>query len=205
MREVLQANQVGFQQSTILKTLELEPGRFLVVSSHRAENVDIPARLDSLLALLNRLAEQYAIPIVVSTHPRTRQRLETCSHQMHALIRFLKPFGFHDYIRLQQEAFCTLSDSGTISEEASILGFPAVTMRTAMERPEAMDSGHIVLTGLDNETILNSIAFVTSRRDIDGRHRIADEYDVANTSTRVVKLILGTCRLGHLWDGIVAA
>ena len=120
-------------------------------------------------------------------------------------VRFLKPFGFHDYIRLQTEAFCALSDSGTISEEASILGFPAVTMRNAMERPEAIDSGHIVLTGLDTRTILNAVEFVTSHRNAARQHSIAAEYEVSNTSHRVVKLILGTCKLGHVWDGIQAA
>jgi UDP-N-acetylglucosamine 2-epimerase (non-hydrolysing) len=106
---------------------------------------------------------------------------------------------------LQQEAFCTLSDSGTISEESSILGFPAVTMRNAMERPEAMDSGHIMLTGMDIDTVMQSIKFVTESKAHDREQPIADEYNVRNTSHRVLKLLLGTAKLGHLWDGIVAA
>ena len=120
-------------------------------------------------------------------------------------IRFLKPFGYHDYVKLQLDAFCTVSDSGTISEESSILGFPAVTTRTAIERPEAMDSGHIVLTGLDVDTVVESVRFVTQNRDHAARQPIAAEYEVTNVSHRVVKLILGTAKLGHLWDGIVAA
>ena len=205
MREVLDANANHFRSSTILEQLKVQPGKYLLVSAHRADNVDVPERLDLLLDLLDQLANRYELPIVVSTHPRTRQRLDATQHASHPLIRFLKPFGFHDYIRLQQDAFCTLSDSGTISEEASILGFPAVTMRTAIERPEAMDSGHIVLTGLDVMTIMNAVEFVTSHREYDRDHRIPEEYDVRNTSHRVVKLILGTCKLGQLWDGVIAA
>jgi UDP-N-acetyl-L-fucosamine synthase len=205
MREVLDANADHFRKSTILTQLDVQPGKFLLVSAHRADNVDVPERLDILLELLDQLSQRYQLPIVVSTHPRTRQRLDATKHASHPLVRFLKPFGFHDYIRLQQDAFCTLSDSGTISEEASILGFPAVTMRTAIERPEAMDSGHIVLTGLNVETILNAVEFVTSHSDYDREHQIPEEYDVRNTSHRVVKLILGTCKLGHLWDGVIAA
>jgi UDP-N-acetylglucosamine 2-epimerase (non-hydrolysing) len=123
----------------------------------------------------------------------------------HKGIQFLPPFGYHDYVRLQMEAYCTLSDSGTISEESSILGFPAVTMRTAMERPEAMDSGHIVLTGRDPATIMQSVELVVQSAAHDRRQPIAKEYEVTNTSYRVLKLILGTAKLGHLWDGIVAA
>lgn len=205
MREVLEANRSHFQNSTILEQLKISRDQYLLVSMHRADNVDVPERLDALLELLDKLAERYGLPVIVSTHPRTRQRLDTTQRSSHPLVRFLKPFGFHDYIRLQQDAFCTLSDSGTISEEASILGFPAVTMRMAIERPEAMDSGHIVLTGLNVETILNAVEFVTSHREYDREHRIPEEYEVRNTSHRVVKLILGTCKLGHIWDGVIAA
>jgi UDP-N-acetylglucosamine 2-epimerase len=185
--------------------LEIERRRFLLVSMHRAENVDIKPHLTRLLHVLNRLCQEFDMPVIVSTHPRTKQRLESAGVTANPLIRFLPPFGYHDYLRLQMDAFCTLSDSGTISEESSILGFPAVTMRTSMERPEAMDSGHIVLTGHDSDTILRSVRFVTNSQDHDRRQPIAEEYDVRNTSHRVVKLILGTAKLGHLWDGIVAA
>ncbi|MCA9187153.1 MAG: UDP-N-acetylglucosamine 2-epimerase (non-hydrolyzing) [Pirellulaceae bacterium] len=205
MREVLDANRAGIGKSNVLKRLNVSPGQFLLVSMHRAENVDIPDHLTALLKVINTLCQKYGYPVIVSTHPRTRQRLEGLDFPTDPLVQFLKPFGYHDYVRLQMEAFCTLSDSGTISEESSILGFPAVTMRTAMERPEAMDSGHIVLTGHDAGTILQSIEFVTRNRDHDRLHPIAREYEVGNTSHRVVKLILGTSKLGHLWDGIVAA
>lgn len=205
MREVLEKNRPGFEASDVLQRLEIEPRQFFLASMHRAENVDISSRLTQLLTGMGRLCEQYGLPVIVSTHPRTKQRLESAHIPTHPMIRFLPPFGYHDYVRLQMEARCTLSDSGTISEESSILGFPAVTMRTSMERPEAMDSGHIVMTGLDPDTILQSVRFVTESQDHDRRQPIAEEYDVRNTSHRVVKLILGTAKLGHLWDGIVAA
>jgi UDP-N-acetylglucosamine 2-epimerase (non-hydrolysing) len=204
MREVLDANQAGIAASDVLQRLQLERGRYFVVSMHRAENVDDKARLLRLLDTLNRLSSSYEWPVIVSTHPRTRQRLESLDFECHANVRFLAPFGYFDYLRLQSDSYCTLSDSGTISEESAILGFPAVTVRTAMERPEAMDSGHMVLTGLDPDTILRAIQFVTANSSMDRQQPIAAEYEIRNTSTRVVKLILGTAKLSHAWDGIIA-
>jgi UDP-N-acetyl-L-fucosamine synthase len=204
MREVLDANRGGIAASEVLARLQLERGRYFVVSMHRAENVDVKSRLLQTLETLNRLGADYAWPVIVSTHPRTRQRLESLDFERNPNVRFLPPFGYYDYLRLQTDSFCTLSDSGTISEECAILGFPAVTLRAAMERPEAMDSGHIVLTGLDPDTIRRAIRFVTVHRESDRQQPIANEYEVRNTSTRVVKLILGTARLSHAWDGIVA-
>jgi UDP-N-acetylglucosamine 2-epimerase len=205
MREVLDANRAGIAASDVLDRLDLEPEKFFVVSMHRAENVDIRPRLTQLLDALNLLSREYGWPVIVSTHPRTRQRLEAIGMESSASVRFLPPFGYHDYLRLQTSAFCTLSDSGTISEESSILGFPAVTMRSAMERPEAMDTGHIVLTGLDADTIVRAVRLVTDSRDADRQQPIAEEYQISNTSLRVVKLLLGTAKLGHVWDGIIAA
>lgn len=203
MREVLDDNRAGIAASGVLERLQLVRGEYFVASMHRAENVDAPRNLLQLIETLNRLGRDYGRPIVVSTHPRTRQRLEAFEFNCDPHIRFLPPFGYHDYLRLQTDAFCTLSDSGTISEEASILGFPAVTMRRAIERPEAMDSGHIAVTGLDPETILRSIEFVTSNRDQDRDQPIADEYEIRNTSTRVAKLILGTACRGHSSSGLL--
>jgi len=205
MREVLDANQPGFEASNILEQLQLKSKEFLLVSMHRAENVDVPAHLTQLLEAMNDLCDHTKMPMIVSTHPRTKQKLEALRFSCHENIQFLAPFGFHDYVRLQMEAACTLSDSGTISEESAILGFPAVTMRTAMERPEAMDSGHIVLTGRDSETILRSVNLVIASHEENRQQPIPKEYEVTNTSYRVLKLILGTAKLGHLWDGIVAA
>ena len=210
MCEVLEHSKQGVQQSDILERLSheskpLEPKKFILVSIHRAENVDIREHLTSLLDVINGLCVQYGFPVIVSTHPRTRQRLNSLGYTCHENVQFLKPFGYFDYVRLQMDAMCTLSDSGTISEESSMLGFPAVTMRTAMERPEAMDSGHIVLTGLDPDTIRQSIEYVVASQQQSQQHKIASEYEVNNTSHRVLKLILGTAKLGHLWDGIIAA
>jgi UDP-N-acetylglucosamine 2-epimerase (non-hydrolysing) len=203
LREVLDANRGGIVASDVLNRLQLEPRQFFVVSVHRAETVDVPQHLRQILQTLQRLNEEFGLPVIVSTHPRTRQRLETLGIPAMNGVRFLPPFGYHDYLRLETAAFCTLSDSGTISEEASILGFPAVTMRNALERPEAMDSGHIVLTGLDPDAILRAVRFVTTEQASSRNQPVAREYQVSNTSHRVVKLILGTARLGHVWDGIV--
>jgi UDP-N-acetylglucosamine 2-epimerase (non-hydrolysing) len=205
MREVLDDNRASIDASDVLARLGLQPKKFFLLSMHRAENVDVEEHLTQLLQAMNLLCERYELPIIVTTHPRTRHRLEALQFASHKGIQFLPPFGYHDYVRLQMEAYCTLSDSGTISEESSILGFPAVTMRTAMERPEAMDSGHIVLTGRDPATIMQSVELVVQSAAHDRRQPIAKEYEVTNTSYRVLKLILGTAKLGHLWDGIVAA
>lgn len=205
MREVLDDNRPAFEASDATRRLGLTPRGYLLVSLHRAENVDNRSQLLQLTDVLNTLCQRFDMPVIVSTHPRTRARLDAVDVWFDPRIQFLKPFGYHDYVKLQLDSFCTVSDSGTISEESSILGFPAVTTRTAMERPEAMDSGHIVLTGLDVDTVVESIAFVTKNRDHARQQPIAAEYQVTNVSHRVVKLILGTAKLGHLWDGIRAA
>jgi len=122
---------------------------------------------------------------------------------MNSMVQFLKPFGFSDYASLQMNAFCVISDSGTISEESAILGFPAITIRNAIERPEALDTGNIILTGIEPDTILRAIAVVTEERESTAKNPIPTEYDIVNVSQRVVKLIIGTTKLVHLWDGII--
>ncbi|MEZ6058297.1 MAG: UDP-N-acetylglucosamine 2-epimerase (non-hydrolyzing) [Planctomycetaceae bacterium] len=204
MKEVLDANRDGIAGSAILNELSLKPQQYFIVSMHRAENVDVAENLTSLLDALSALCECYGLPVIVSTHPRTRDKLEKLGHQgVHPLIQFLKPFGFHDYIHLQQQSLCALSDSGTISEESAILGFPAITLRNAIERPEAMDSGHIIVTGLDQRVILDSVRLAVATQELTRQHPIPAEYAISNTSHRVVKLILGTAKLSHRWDGIV--
>lgn len=205
MREVLDDNMPAIRASNATQRLQLTPQAFVLVSLHRAENVDSKENLRQLLGMLNAVAERYDIPVIVSTHPRTRARLDDIDAEIDSRIQFLKPFGYHDYVKLQMDSFCTISDSGTISEESSILGFPAITPRTAIERPEAMDSGHIILTGLDTDTVTESIEFVTANREACVQHPIPAEYQITNVSHRVVKLILGTTKLGHRWDGIQAA
>jgi UDP-N-acetylglucosamine 2-epimerase (non-hydrolysing) len=205
MREVIDANREAISRSNVLERLGVSPRGFFLASMHRAENVDVEPNLVRLLEALERLAGEHQLPVIVSTHPRTQQRLQALKVASSAALRFLPPFGYHDYMRLQTEAFCTLSDSGTISEESAILGFPAVTMRNAMERPEAMDSGHIVLTGLSVDTIVGAVQFVTQQVDESRGYAIPEAYAVRNTAARVVKLILGTAKLGRAWDGMLAA
>lgn len=207
MREVLEHYRDRIDASDVLERLGLEARRYFIVSLHREENVDSRARLASLVGTLNALASRYDMPVVVSTHPRTRKRLDVLDGaSIDTRVRFLKPFGFHDYNKLQMSAFCAVSDSGTIAEEASILGFPAITPRDAIERPEALDAGCIVMTGLDRETMLDGIEaathFFATREAAGVAHPVPDDYCIVNTSERVAGLILGTAKVSNAWDGI---
>lgn len=203
MREVLEYYQPKIDNSNVLSLLGLDKNNYFVVSTHREENVDNPDNLRKILIVLNELAETYSLPIIVSTHPRTRKRIEQLGESLlNEKIQFLKPFGFIDYVHLQQNALCTLSDSGTISEESSILGFPAISLRQSMERPEAQDTGSIILTGFDPDIILNSISMVISENKERKSFSIPPDYQIDNASWRVVKLIQGNCKLSNLWSGI---
>lgn len=206
MREVIEHHRAQFAQSDVLARLKLAPRGFFVVSIHREENVDSKERLRSLAETLNELARSYDMPVIVSTHPRTRSRLDQLAGvHTDERVRYLKPFGFCDYNVLQMNAVCAISDSGTIAEESSILGFPAITPRDAIERPEALDTGNVLVTGLDRATILEGIKAVVAMQSDEstaGERDMPAEYRIANTSERVVKLILGTARLSNAWDGI---
>lgn len=207
MREVLEHYRPRIDASDILTELGLERRGYFIVSLHREENVDNRDRLGALVQTLRSLAETYELPVVISTHPRTRKRLEALGEAMDdPRLRFLKPFGFHDYNRLQLDAFCAISDSGTIAEESALLGFPAITPRDAIERPEALDAGSIVMTGLDPDAILRGVQLATrafAEREASGRpHPLPVDYAVDNTSERVVGLILGAAKLSNAWDGI---
>jgi UDP-N-acetylglucosamine 2-epimerase (non-hydrolysing) len=204
MKEVLDYYKPKIRESKALEDLSLKVKKYFLVSTHREENVDNPQNLSEILNILNKLASEYNIPVIVSTHPRTRKKLEKLTDlKMHSLIRFLKPFGFLDYNYLQMNALCVLSDSGTISEESSILNFPAISLRQSMERPEAQDAGTIILTGFDPLIVLNSIGIMVKEFEkTNGYQRIADEYKIENTSWRVLKLISGNTKLSNLWDGI---
>jgi UDP-N-acetylglucosamine 2-epimerase (non-hydrolysing) len=209
MREVLDHYRPFIEQSDVLDRMQLKRRSYFIVSLHREENVDSSARLLQLADTLDAMAEAYAMPVIVSTHPRTRKRLDTLSERSsHPLVQYLKPFGFHDYNQLQMNAYCAISDSGTIAEEASILGFPAITPRDAIERPEGLDTGCIIMTGLYRETILDAVSAVTTmftEREASGvAHPVPENYCISNTSERVVSLILGTARLSNSWDGIRA-
>ncbi len=204
MYEVLHHYMDQIDQSNVLEQLNLEENKYFIVSVHREENVDNPENLKKIINVLNGLASEYDCPVIVSTHPRTRKRLEMLEQtDLDNRIQFLKPFGFFDYVRLQKSALCAISDSGTISEESSILNFPAVTVRQAIERPEALDAGTIVLTGFDTDTVLDSVRLVIEEHRIKPYDSIPNEYQVSNTSWRVVKLILGTTKLSNHWDGII--
>ena len=203
MKEVLLTHIEKIQSSKILDQLGLKKDGYFIASIHREENVDNKENLALLLRSLNLICEEYGLPVIVSTHPRTKKRLEALPDvKLHANIQFLKPFGFFDYNHLQMNAFCAISDSGTISEESSILSFPAITVRNAMERPEALDTGNIILTGLNPETIVQSIKVMTEENASQRKYPIPAEYKIENVSQRVVKLIIGTAKLSNMWDGI---
>lgn len=202
MREVLDHSQPKIEESRVLENLGLEAGRFFIVSVHREENVDNQESLEKVLNVLDSLWKEFQYPVVVSTHPRTRSRLERLGRLgENGGIRFMKPFGFFDYNRLQMSAFCAISDSGTISEESAIQDFPAVTLRRSIERPEALDTGTISLTGLDPDVVTRAVRIATGGREVfSGSEReIPEEYKVRNTSERVVRLITGTAGLANQW------
>jgi UDP-N-acetylglucosamine 2-epimerase len=203
MKEVLNYYLPKIERSEILEKLKLEKNKYFLVSAHREENVDNPANLQQILSVLQTLEEKYKFPVIVSTHPRTRKMIEKLDKiNLHKNIHFLKPFGFLDYIFLQQNACCTLSDSGTISEESSILNFPAISLRQSMERPEAQDTGSIILTGFDANVILNSITLAIKEKDSNKFKSVPQDYDISDTSWRVLKLIMGNTMLSNKWWGI---
>ena len=204
MREVLIHYQLKIKNSTILETLQLNKNGYFVVSVHREENVDKPENLRKIIEILNQTAAQYSVPIIVSTHPRTRKRMEQLKDLvMDERVRYLKPFGFLDYVNLQMNALCTLSDSGTISEESAMLSFPAISLRQSMERPEAQDAGTIILTGFEPNIVMNAIGTVIEEFAQKNNYtHIAEDYTITNTSWRVLKLILGNTKLSNKWWGI---
>ena len=200
LREVFDIYRERISTSPVLFELGLEERGYFLVSMHREENVDFPDRLRSLLEALEALTERWRIPAIVSTHPRTRKRLDAMEGFQSGRLRFMEPFGYFDYNRLQQSARCVLSDSGTISEESVILGFPAVTIRDSIERPEAMDAGSIVITGLNTETISTAVSMVCQQWDAGLRAVAPAEYEIHNCSQRVVNLIVGTTLLSRSWS-----
>jgi len=192
MKEILDYHSKEIEASNVLHSLGLEEGKFFIVSSHREENVDSEENFNNLLDSLNAIAEKYNYPIIVSTHPRTKIKLETLNRDdLNPQIQFLKPLGFFDYNKLQQKAYCVISDSGTIFEESSILNFPAITIRQAHERPEGMDEGTLIMCGLKRERILQSIEIVVSQFSKEKRvTKIVNDYNVDNFSLKVVRAII---------------
>ena len=192
MTEVLYFHKQDIDNSDILRKEHLEKGEYFIVSTHREENVDSEQNFSDLLSSLNAIVDKYHKKVIVSTHPRTRKKLEAIGFiNSNSMIEFMKPFGFIEYIKLQQNAFCVISDSGTITEESSILCFPAITIRQAHERPEGMDEGTLIMSGLKSERILDSIDIVTSQYTENKKaiHTISD-YVADNVSKKVVRIIL---------------
>lgn len=204
MREVLDTYRQQIEASTVLDERDLQPGGYFLVSAHREENVDSPARLNMLLDCLTAVRETFNLPVFVSTHPRTRNRLEALPGWTEPEgITFSAPLGFHDYNKLQMNAACCLSDSGTIAEESTILGFPAVTLRDSIERPEALETGGIMMTGLDPRDVVTAVRFsIGTRPDARSSVLIPDDYFIDNTSDRAVKFIISTVHRHHSWAGI---
>ena len=202
MREILDFYRDKIDASTVLDTLGVKAGEFFLVSAHRQENVDEPSRLVELLKTLQAVHDRWNLPVFVSTHPRTRARL-TGLPEYEGLtgVVFHEPFGFFDYNKLQLTAKCVISDSGTISEESAILGFPAITIRDSMERPEALDTGTMIMTGLSADEVVLGIEEATSV-DYAFPPEIPEPYRVADTSRRVVRFILSTVGRHHEWAGI---
>jgi UDP-N-acetylglucosamine 2-epimerase (non-hydrolysing) len=189
MQEVLLSNMQKIDASNILKDEGLTQNNYFLMSIHREENVDSKENFSNLINAIEGISEEFNLPIIVSTHPRTRKKLEEMQYESsNSLIRFSKPYGFHEYNKLQKEAFCVISDSGTITEEASILKLNAITIRQAHERPEGMDEGTVVMSGLEKNRVLQSIKAVTSN-DCPPTKIISD-YDVTNVSTKILRIIL---------------
>ncbi len=189
MREVLSANKAGIDSSKVLETLSLEPENYFVVSAHREENIDNQKTFYSLINALNSIAEEYQKPVIYSTHPRSWKRIEQEGCKLHPLIRQLKPFGLFDYCKLQQNAFCVLSDSGTLSEESAMLGFPAVLIRTSTERPEVLDKGTIIIGGTSAEDMTQAVNLCREMWENREPTVIAPDYVDDNVSVKVVKII----------------
>ena len=191
MMEVLNANMEKIKSSNIIDTEGLKAKEYILISIHREENVDSEKNFSDFLDSIDEISKVYNLPIIISTHPRTRKKLEEIGYEKNnKLIRFSKPYGFHEYNKLQMNAFCVISDSGTITEESSILNLPAITIRQAHERPEGMDEGTLIMSGLNKDRIIESIEVVTSQHREDRVTKIVSDYDVDNVSMKVLRIIL---------------
>lgn len=185
MKEVLAKNQQAIDQSDVLERLGLKSKQYFLLSAHREENVDSEKNFNDLIESIGAICETYKMPVIFSVHPRTQKMIDAKGIKLHELVVPMKPLGFADYNKLQQESYCVISDSGTITEESSLSGFPAITVRQAHERPEGMDEGTLIMTGLDKETVLDSIKVVTSTR-----MTIVKDYDADNVAQKVVRIIM---------------
>jgi UDP-N-acetyl-L-fucosamine synthase len=202
MREILEHYRADIEASTVLTDLGLTKGGYFLVSAHRQENVDNPARLSDLLETLKAIHEEWKIPVMVSTHPRTRKQLQNLPGYVETPgVIFHEPFGFMAYNKLQLNALAVISDSGTISEESSILGIPAITIRDSMERPEALEVAGVVMTGLKRDNVISGLKEVIANPPKADR-TLPEGYEVQNFAERVVRFILSTASRHHEWAGI---
>ena len=192
MREVLDYYMPNIQVSDVLERMGLEANKFFLVSAHREENIDSPENMLNMIETLNALAEVYNYPVIVSTHPRTQKRLDTMElGSLNPLIQFLKPFGFCDYIKLQMEALCVVSDSGTITEEASLLNLPAITIRNAHERPEGMDVGTLIMSGLKRVRVLDAVRIIITQHDKNTQTmKPVQDYEAGAVSKQILRIVL---------------
>ena len=189
MREVLRDNMDKIEKSDILNKLNLEKNKYILLSSHREENIDNEEHFMSLMNAINDIAEKYQMPVIYSTHPRSQKFIEKRNFKFHPLVQNLKPFGFMDYNKLQKNAYCVLSDSGTLSEESAMLGFAGVLIRTSTERPEVLDKGTIVIGGITDRTVEQALELAVSMRDNKEEVVMAEDYADTNVSVKVVKII----------------
>ena len=192
MQEVLEYYMPQIEKSTILSKLSLQSNQFFIVSAHREENIDSPQNMLDMLETLNALAEKYQIPVIVSTHPRTKKKLDSMElGKLNPLVEFLKPFGFCDYIKLQMEALCVVSDSGTITEEGSLLNLPAITIRNAHERPEGMDVGTLIMSGLKKDRVLDAVKVIIAQYDkIKRVMHVVPDYEGGPVSKKILRIVL---------------
>lgn len=189
MREVLRDHESEIEKSNVLEKLQLEPNKYILVSAHREENIDNESNFMSLMNSINAIAEKYKVPVIYSTHPRSQKFIDQRDFKFHPLVQNLKPFGFMDYNKLQKNAYCVLSDSGTLSEESAMLDFAGVLIRTSTERPEVLDKGTVVIGGIKEETIEQSIELAVSMRDNNEETVMPLDYLDTNVSIKVCKVI----------------
>lgn len=189
MREVLRDAANGINESRVLETLGLSPRKYLLLSAHREENIDNQENFFSLMNAVNRIAERYQMSVIYSMHPRSKKYIVQRGFQFHPLVRSMEPFGFFDYNQLQKNSFCVLSDSGTLSEESAILGFPGVLLRTSTERPEVLDKGTVVIGGIRGEDVERAITLAVSMSENGEETVMAEDYADTNVSVKVIKLI----------------
>ena len=198
MKEVLQKHMDKIKNSTILKNLGLEKGRYILLSAHREENIDLEENFISLMNSVNRIAEKYQLPVIYSMHPRSKKFIQERKFKFHPLVRSMEPFGFIDYNHLQMNAYCVLSDSGTLSEESAILDFPGVLIRTSTERPEVLDKGSVVIGGIKGSDVEQAVELAVCMFENEEESLLATDYYDTNVSVKVVKLIQSYAKIVNI-------